>query len=841
MIHAGRFDCASTLLRSHLATQRPSGPTAVAHLIDPSPDISQEEYWGRLDAMLRGRSATGGDAEAGSSDVDASRNAFASLLDTVSAQTRPVLLVLDDLHLVEDAVTCVDDLLAVAPDAGLRIIAVTRVEGAWPEWIDRHFDQRLIRSDSLRFEPDDVAELLRLSGADTGIRTPEIIHRVTEGLPALIWAACRTVPAAELSEPVHLEEFVAAAIDREVNRVLSRDARLSARRGALLLSAAADPLTADNAAAFAHPASGASAFLAEVDRSGMARISGPPSARERRYSHPVRSALLRLAARELPGLLDEAQRGLIALWLSLDRPHDALLAAEQIRDWPRAADIIREHVEVLYTRDYPITMAHQVLARLPEEFVASDALLRRLRSMHHRFAAPRDVPGPAPVAAAVAPPGSDEHHAKQVDALFHAIDLRVHGRFDESAALCDPFALAPPLNLDELSEEERDTEGFAFVHIGISYLLNGRFDDAVAALLRAFRTAVEPFILRDAAGKLALVNVLLGDLHEARAWLAEERRRPSLPADTEALVRSAGDVAAVLVALEDLDTDAAMTIFFDLDRPADREEFWGFILYAWGQLSLVKGTPANSLRFLEKEMLRFASLTDNGAVVGPLLDSVRAELQLACGRPDKARELVADSSHPLTAPVRARLLLLEDDPTAALALAEMAMKNHRVTPRDAIDLELIAAAATLSIGDHDQARQYLSRATSTRRVTGLRRPFTALPGAVLRRLAVLGPALPVDPDRLTSEFGRLSFVDDLSDSTSDRHHVEAQEAAQDPLTDREIHVLRALASGATNREIAAEEFVSINTVKSQLRSVYRKLAVTTRSDAVARGRLLGIL
>ena len=53
------------------------------------------------------------------------------------------------------------------------------------------------------------------------------------------------------------------------------------------------------------------------------------------------------------------------------------------------------------------------------------------------------------------------------------------------------------------------------------------------------------------------------------------------------------------------------------------------------------------------------------------------------------------------------------------------------------------------------------------------------------------------------------------------------------LTRRELVVLENLAKGATLEEIASKLWVSRNTVKSQVRSVYRKIGVCTRADAVA--------
>jgi LuxR family maltose regulon positive regulatory protein len=62
-----------------------------------------------------------------------------------------------------------------------------------------------------------------------------------------------------------------------------------------------------------------------------------------------------------------------------------------------------------------------------------------------------------------------------------------------------------------------------------------------------------------------------------------------------------------------------------------------------------------------------------------------------------------------------------------------------------------------------------------------------------------------------------------------------------PLTDRELDVLRELPTLRTVEEIADVLVVSVNTVKTHLRSVYRKLGVASRRDAIAEARRCGVL
>jgi LuxR family maltose regulon positive regulatory protein len=66
-------------------------------------------------------------------------------------------------------------------------------------------------------------------------------------------------------------------------------------------------------------------------------------------------------------------------------------------------------------------------------------------------------------------------------------------------------------------------------------------------------------------------------------------------------------------------------------------------------------------------------------------------------------------------------------------------------------------------------------------------------------------------------------------------------ALAEPLTEREQRILRYLPTMLTNAEIGAEVFVSLNTVKTHLRSIYRKLDATGRADAVEKARRLGLL
>jgi DNA-binding CsgD family transcriptional regulator len=71
-------------------------------------------------------------------------------------------------------------------------------------------------------------------------------------------------------------------------------------------------------------------------------------------------------------------------------------------------------------------------------------------------------------------------------------------------------------------------------------------------------------------------------------------------------------------------------------------------------------------------------------------------------------------------------------------------------------------------------------------------------------------------------------------------HSPTPVAVSTPLTRRERVVLANLAEDVTLEQIATRLFVTRNTVKSQVRSAYRKIGVSTRADAVAWARQAGL-
>jgi LuxR family maltose regulon positive regulatory protein len=63
----------------------------------------------------------------------------------------------------------------------------------------------------------------------------------------------------------------------------------------------------------------------------------------------------------------------------------------------------------------------------------------------------------------------------------------------------------------------------------------------------------------------------------------------------------------------------------------------------------------------------------------------------------------------------------------------------------------------------------------------------------------------------------------------------------EPLTDRELEILSLIARGRSNRQIADSLFLSVGTVKGHINHILGKLDAQNRTEAVAHGRVLGLL
>jgi LuxR family maltose regulon positive regulatory protein len=212
------------------------------------------------------------------------------------------------------------------------------------------------------------------------------------------------------------------------------------------------------------------------------------------------------------------------------------------------------------------------------------------------------------------------------------------------------------------------------------------------------------------------------------------------------------------------------------------------------------------------------------------IDQVDARLALDRGDLATATALRARLPSSATADLlAARLRLATGDRAGTRELLE-AMADRMSTTRMTIEHDLLTALATADT-ERRRADDALHHALALAQPAGFERTLVA-EGPALWRLLESLPA----HGRIADYIAEILETADL---VSLGPATVTQQGMVDPLSERELTVLRYLASRLTCAEIARELYLSVNTVRSHVKAVYRKLGVHSRSAAVARGHALG--
>lgn len=184
--------------------------------------------------------------------------------------------------------------------------------------------------------------------------------------------------------------------------------------------------------------------------------------------------------------------------------------------------------------------------------------------------------------------------------------------------------------------------------------------------------------------------------------------------------------------------------------------------------------------------------------------------------------------------VLARLLIAQErlDETLALLESLLPIAERRNRPAMVIEICLLQALAFQAQGNLDRAMASLERALSLAEAEGYVRIFVD-EGEPVARLLYLAAERGIAPEYA----GRLLAAFPALEPTVQEPQAEIVE----PLSERELHVLRLIAEGLSNQEIAQRLVVSLSTVKWHAGNIYGKLGVSSRTQAVARAQMLGLL
>jgi LuxR family maltose regulon positive regulatory protein len=278
-------------------------------------------------------------------------------------------------------------------------------------------------------------------------------------------------------------------------------------------------------------------------------------------------------------------------------------------------------------------------------------------------------------------------------------------------------------------------------------------------------------------------------------------------------------------------------------------------LYRWhvaqAQLKEAAGDLETALALLdEAKRVYIQSLLPDLRPIAAL----KARIYLKQGRPDKARAWTAERGLSLADEVSylhefehltlARLEIANPLVNALLArLLQAAEAQKRRS--SALDILLVQALAHEAQGNRPQALAALDRALTLAEPEGYVRVF--VDEGEMMRLLIADFGVLIEKQAHGQDHKLLGYVDKLLTAFPQSATVPQSEIRNlkskmvEPLSPRELEVLRLIEQGFSNQEIADRLFLAVSTVKGYTRTLFDKLQVQRRTEAVVRARELGLL
>lgn len=737
----------------------------------------------------------------------------ADVWDAIADVHEPRVLVIDRAERVDPATAeILLDRLADTP--WLRLVVAGRDLRAFqtPRTMMR-FDRTDVTTEQLAFTLDQTEAILRAGGVLVDEATSTLLHASGASHAGVLRAAVVELGRRPVTDPA---EAVARVARLVADTMIATPDEIAARPGLrefLYDTVVADTLDVSLANQLTGAATAVPMFEAAIELGLGTWVDGYSFA----YSGATR-LVMRRAARAADPIRYQRCSEIAGRWAAEQgRPISAFRAAIDRADYQAASDeIVRSFAALsasgrlgevrilLETVPRRALQAHPVLALVLA--LCYNAVQRRRGKAMEMFAT-------ALIGAKVGPARNLPIDQITVRTL-ESVGLRVIGR-PQLGANSARTALA---HIDALDAETRSrfaqTLPVALSHNSLTLLYAGHYDEALAAFERTY--AALPvhheralFVL----GAVAAARALHGDMRGAATAVALVQTR-ELPPSIAAYVNTLLFLGEALIALERGDAIAAhATLEAQLEVEVATSEHWELITHVLGTLDVFVGRPDIAVERVEAERARHRGRHTSAPYVAGLLTATRATAELAAGSPLEALATVHAVRRP-TVPVHlaaARAELAARRPDAALAALDRAARLGLGSVRRRAEAAVIEAAARRQLAP-DGATREAAASLAILDVHGLRSPLALLPADDLAAV--------------------LAAADDPAAAT--RPASVLRPAAVVHLTPREQAVMARLTETGSASEIAQALFVSVDTVKSHLRSIYRKLGVNSRDEALAR-------
>ena len=765
------------------------------------------------------------------------------LTAALAAQDPPVTLVLDDLHLLtEPEVLKGLEFVLRNVGPGLRLVVASRMDPLLPLHRYRLAGQLTeIRAGDLAFSVDEAGALLAQHG---GMLTPASLESLTQRTEG--WAAGLRLAAISLGTHPDPGQFVkeliaedSALIGYLVDEVL--DVQPPEVRDVLLSTSILEHVSADAAVDLTGNEQAAGILMALVRTNAFVQ---PIGSGWYRY-HNLFAEMLRLRLRhEYPDRVTALHQRAARWYERNGLLTDAVRHASRAGDWQLAAAMVIDQLaidQILEPRDGQCLADEFATMPLGQSWTGPQphlvsALVALSAGQHESCAVALDAA---------------EGLLQRLPADQEAADRLVAAviRLTASLRSGDLIAAATAANRAEVmlsrvpgSKRARHPDLSRRVMSGRAAveLWCGHLDEAAHVLEAGLAEAASggEYEQADWMGQLALVEALrdrldcAAKLASEAALVSGEHRPPGWKANPAPLVA----LAWVHLQRNELRETRSLIKQADAALGVSPDKLVGAVAYlvaAGGALAEGRATVAAQIitrarsgwqvpAWLDQQL----SLVESRACAAA--DDVPAALAAAeRAGGGTSLEAAVTLAHAWAA--------AGDGDQAQQALAPVLAAEGEAPERVRLQAWLVDARLSYADGDSARGRRSLASALRLAEREQLRLPFVAERGW-------LGPVLRRDPELADTHRRLLAPVlghDQLPAP------VRAQEKAPvllvEPLTEREREVLVHVACMLNTAEVASEMYISVNTVKTHLKNIYRKLAAAHRSEAVRRARQLQLI
>jgi LuxR family transcriptional regulator, maltose regulon positive regulatory protein len=746
---------------------------------------------------------------------------------------------------------------------GLRVVISARADPLLP--LHRYRlagDLAEVRAGDLAFSAAEAGLLMAQHGCALSAESLECLTRRTEG-----WAAGLRLAAISMDSHPDPDQFVKELITEDsaltgylVEEVLStqppevRDVLLSTSILEQVSVEAASELTGDERAGAILPAvAHANAFIQPAGDGWY------------RYQ-TLFAEVLRLKLRhEHPGRITVLHRRAARWYERNGSLPDAVRHAAQAADWPLAASMvigglaINEIIEPRGGRSLAaefVGMPHSDAWPTPHPYLISAAAALAAGRPESAAAALDAAEGILERSAA-----GQEAAVRLAAAVIRLAAARRTGDLPAAAAaasrarrLVSEVAGAPGEH-DGKPVRHRQIQARVLADCAGVELWAGHLDEAARVLEPAVTAAAAPGGEHERAaclGQLALVEALRGRLRRA-VKLATEATAASAADEQQPLAQQPSSAQQQIPAQHQAPAALAALAWVHLERGELRE--------ARGRLRQVDAalgvSPDKLIGAVACLMVAWAGLAEGRADVatqfvararsgwsvpawlGQRLSLAESRACVAAG--DTRAALAAAERLGRDAPLAAAVALAHaravagDGANARRALAPALAAGGEAPDRVRLQAWLVDARLSYGSGDGTRGRRSLTSALRLAEREEIRLPFVMERGWI-------GPLLRRDPELARTH--RRLFTPALREdqpAAPPGAPERATVAAVEPLTEREREVLRHVSGMLNTAEVASEMYISVNTVKSHLKSIYRKLAAGHRGEAVRRARQLELI